>query len=47
MRHVISCLVNNKPGVVSSRKTFDALMARLSEHRAWELSILWPTYQWP
>jgi len=40
-------VINNKPGIVSSRKAFDELMAVLSQHDEWALTILWPTHQWP
>lgn len=40
-------VTNNKPGIVSSRKAFDELMAILTQHDQWAISILWPTYQWP
>jgi hypothetical protein len=40
-------VVNSKPGIVSSRKTFDELMAVLSQYDKWRLNVFWPTFQWP
>lgn len=40
-------VINSKPGVVASRKTFDEVMTRLNRENEWTISVLWDTYSYP
>ena len=38
---------DNKPGISSSRKAFDEMMHRLDQYPEWDITIFWPSYEWP